>query len=294
MIGIDEVGRGSWVGPLLVCAVRIKKNIKGLKDSKTISPKKREILAKEINRYCDVGYGWVSASEIDDIGLSEALRQASAKALLEINLELDEEIIIDGTVNFLPDLKAKMLIKADQEIPEVSAASIIAKVTRDKYMKNISKDYPGYCFEKNVGYGTKEHTKAIEQFGLTNIHRKSYKLPTQKIPKNTTKTDRQAENAACNYLISKKFKIIDQNLRNRYCEIDIIAQKHKVVYFVEVKFRANNNWCDGLEAISPKKLKQMEFAANFWIDTNKFGGDYRMMAISVQGNSLKIESVVEI
>jgi ribonuclease HII len=176
MIGVDEVGRGAWAGPLLVCAARLKVPINGLKDSKQLSPKKRAELAIIIKSQADVGYGWVSANEIDDIGLSASLKLATTKALQEIDYQTDEELVIDGTVNFVPDLKATCMPKADNLVPAISAASIVAKVTRDQYMAELAKKYPNYGFEKHVGYGTKVHAEAIKTHGFCSEHRRSYKI----------------------------------------------------------------------------------------------------------------------
>lgn len=174
MIGVDEVGRGSLAGPLLVCAVRLKKPVNNLKDSKLLSTKKRHQLAKTILNNADVGYGWVDAATIDDIGLSESLKLASAKAILDLCIESNEKVIIDGNINFLPDLDCLCIPKADNIYPEVSAASIVAKVCRDDYMENQATRYPNYGYEKHVGYGTKAHLQAINKHGISPIQRKSF------------------------------------------------------------------------------------------------------------------------
>jgi len=176
MIGIDEVGRGAIAGPLLVCAVRLHGEVLGLRDSKLLTKNRRQLLAQQVYKHADIGYGWVSADEIDDIGLSKSLVLATAKALEELNPIDSEEVIIDGNINFAPSLNSKIIIKADQTIPAVSAASIVAKVTRDAFMVDLSKKYPGYDFEKHVGYGTKQHMLLIKKLGLLEIHRKSFKI----------------------------------------------------------------------------------------------------------------------
>jgi ribonuclease HII len=178
MIGIDEVGRGAWAGPLLVCAVRLHDQIDGLKDSKKLSAKKRQALNAQILPLADIGYGWISAKQIDEFGLSKALKMASAIALTQIEPLKNEKIIIDGSVNFAPQYKAaKTVIRADDLYPVVSAASIVAKVARDAYMAKLSKEQPCYAFEKHAGYGTVLHFESIQQFGLCNEHRQSFKLP---------------------------------------------------------------------------------------------------------------------
>lgn len=176
MIGVDEVGRGAWAGPLLVCAARLRQPIQGLKDSKQLSAKRRQELSVLIMENADIGYGWVTATELDTVGLSAALRLATKRALKAIKPIVDEEIIIDGTVNFAPEYKVITIVKADQTVPEVSAASIVAKVARDMYMHTLAQKYPNYGFDFHVGYGTKQHTDAITKYGLCQEHRTSFRL----------------------------------------------------------------------------------------------------------------------
>lgn len=180
MIGIDEVGRGAWAGPLLVCSARLRAPIKGLADSKVLSPRRRAQLAKEIAQRADVGYGWVAASEIDAIGLSAALKLGALRAVQKLKPDKNEAIIIDGTINLLPSYTNVVTkVKADATVPCVSAASIAAKVARDTYMRKMAPSYAVYGFESHVGYGTAQHTLAIQQFGACQEHRKSFRLPEQ-------------------------------------------------------------------------------------------------------------------
>ena len=176
IVGIDEVGRGSWAGPLVAAAVLLNSPIEGLTDSKLISAKKRSKLSDEILQTAGgYGIGWVTADEIDILGLTKSVSLAMQRAIEKISVEY-EKIIIDGNYNFLKEYEnVETLIKADLLIPSVSAASIIAKVARDNFMADKSLVYPGYGFEKNVGYGTKQHLEALNKLGLTDIHRKSFK-----------------------------------------------------------------------------------------------------------------------
>lgn len=176
ILGVDEVGRGCWAGPLVAGAVLLDEPITGLRDSKQLSKRQREILAAEINlQAIAAGLGWVRPEEVDALGLTEAVRLAMERAISQIKAVYDE-LIIDGSYNFFPNnLKARAIIKADATVPAVSAASIIAKVARDDYMTKIAEQYPHYAFEKHVGYGTALHLEQLKLHGVSDIHRKSYK-----------------------------------------------------------------------------------------------------------------------
>jgi ribonuclease HII len=175
VLGIDEVGRGGWAGPLVVGAVILDHPIIGLTDSKLLSKIKRELLNKIIlSQATATGLGWVEPSEIDRLGLTAATKLAIERALAQIEVHYDE-ILIDGSINFIKDNpKSRCEIKADLIYPSVSAASIIAKVARDNYMAKLSETYPDYGFDKHVGYGTALHKSKLLEFGVTKIHRHSY------------------------------------------------------------------------------------------------------------------------
>ncbi len=178
MIGIDEVGRGAWAGPLLVVAARIRDALpSNLNDSKQLSLKKRELLFPQIKSCCDIGEGWVEPHEIDEFGLTQAMRLAVNRALIAIGADFDEDIIMDGPINYcsFEYNSVQTIIKADSIYPIVSAASIYAKVARDRHMNRIAKFYPFYGFEKHVGYGTQLHISSLKIHGVSLLHRKSYK-----------------------------------------------------------------------------------------------------------------------
>lgn len=182
-VGIDEVGRGCWAGPLVAGAVILREPIEGLRDSKKLSKKRREVLAHEIHEKAFVGLGWVRPAEIDTIGLTKAVQLAMLRAVKDLHSKTDcyDEIIIDGNFNFFTNVQGlrtanvQTMIRADDAVPAVSAASIAAKVARDGYMAELAVDYPNYKFEVNVGYGTATHIAALKQHGITDIHRKSFR-----------------------------------------------------------------------------------------------------------------------
>lgn len=181
MIGIDEVGRGCWAGPLVVCGVKLADgDFVGLKDSKATAKKKRQALMHEIKaKALDIELVWVSPQYIDHHGLTKSMQVACEQIFSRLS-NGGEPIIIDGSINFLPGKAGvETMIKGDEKVPAIAAASILAKVTRDTFMEQVSHKYPGYGFESHVGYGTKQHMDALAELGLCKLHRKSYK-PLQK------------------------------------------------------------------------------------------------------------------
>lgn len=174
--GVDEVGRGCLAGPVVVAAVILDPNrpIKGLRDSKKLSAKKREELAQEIK---EKALAWSVAAMgpevIDKINILQATLLAMKAAVEKLPVEPDF-VQVDG--NKLPKWKwmSEAVVKGDDKVEWISAASIIAKTTRDAYMCKIAKLYPQYGFEHHVGYGTAEHIKALKAYGPTPIHRKTF------------------------------------------------------------------------------------------------------------------------
>ena len=183
IFGIDEVGRGSWAGPLVFAGVSLGKDFrykKDLKDSKLLTQFKRRDLSTEIIATSEYYISEISSTEIDEVGLTAASELACAVIINNLNnINVDTEIILDGNVNYLKDyvniLNIKTVIKADTSYPDVMAASIVAKYYRDKLMEDLDKTYPGYGWDNNVGYGTKQHLEAILKLGLTPIHRLTFR-----------------------------------------------------------------------------------------------------------------------
>lgn len=176
IVGIDEVGRGCWAGPLVAGAAILKQPIAELKDSKQLSKPQRESLVEVIRQQAIAfGLGWVWPAEVDELGLTVANGLAMQRALAQIKVAYDE-IIIDGNHNYLMNQpKARVVVKADATVPAVSAASILAKVARDNYMAYMAAVFPEYGFESHVGYGTAQHRQSLRRFGVTKLHRQSFK-----------------------------------------------------------------------------------------------------------------------
>ena len=342
ILGIDEVGRGPWAGPLVVGAVILGgAEIDGLDDSKKLTKKRREALDVEIREKAAAwALGWVSAQELDDIGMSEALRLATRRAVEQIQAQCRQqnlafsEIIIDGKVNFLRgtalEQHVTVMAKADSLVPSVSAASIVAKVARDQFMAEQDAVYPGYGFVSNAGYGVAKHRAAIERLGVTPLHRLSFaplakyadnKAKPRAVPQKTgaqsgeppvgypqkiirgprkPMTTRQigdkGEQAAADWLTACGHEIVARNWRTRYCEIDIVSVKGEMLYFTEVKYRKNDDFGDGLAAITAKKQRQMRFAAELFLAGKPecSGMAAKLLAASVSGDPPAVQAVVEV
>ncbi|MEP6710586.1 MAG: ribonuclease HII [Candidatus Saccharibacteria bacterium] len=334
IVGIDEVGRGPWAGPLVVGAVVLGgATIEGLTDSKKLTKKRREELNIEIYKNAGaVGLGWVDAKEIDEIGLSAALRLATRRALEQINTPY-HEIIIDGTINFLADTNKGQYVttlkKADLLIPSVSAASIVAKVARDAFMSEQHEIYPEYGFKSHVGYGTAAHRAAIEAHGVTLLHRLSfaplakyrdsrrvqatvhnengfgagapvdvflYEGSSDRSRATTTKRiGDAAETIAAEYLKKHGHEILERNWKTKLCEIDIISSRDDTIFFSEVKYRKKPDQGGGLAAITKTKFRQMKFAAQLYGTKNKLKEvNLRLVAISMTGEPPIVETFLEI
>ena len=329
ILGIDEVGRGPYAGPLVIGACILgdwqnSKNaewVEKLTDSKKLSAKRREelyVLIKE--KALAIATGWVSSTEIDEIGLSEALRLATRRAVEQIQKTKVpfSEIIIDGTMNFLVGTKLEKYVstlkKGDFLVKEISAASILAKVERDNYMAKLDAVYPKYGFGKHVGYGTAAHQKAMEEFGLTPEHRRSFR-PVREIAENkiTAKQlgDRgeqmianeitckqlgdRGEQVVVDYLEASRHEIVARNYKTKLFEVDIISQKDRVLYFTEVKYRRDSDFGAGLDFIDQKKQQKMRLSVKGFMEANPEYADFTpTLAVAAVGKDFKLEEWFEL
>ena len=336
ILGIDEVGRGPYAGPLVIgaCILGDWQNsentewIEKLTDSKKLSAKRRDelyVLIKE--KALAAATGWVSSVEIDEIGLSEALRLATRRAVEQIQKTKVpfSEIIIDGTMNFLAGTKLEKYVstlkKGDFLVKEISAASILAKVERDNYMAKLDAVYPEYGFGKHVGYGTAAHQKAMEEFGLTPEHRRSFRpvreiaegkitakpktatrLKTVAEPKNTSEqkiTNKQlgdqGEQTGVDFLVTARHEIVARNYKTKLFEVDIISQKNEVLYFTEVKYRSGHDFGEALDFIDKKKQQKMHLAVAGFLAIHPEYADFRpSLAVAAVGKDFKLEEWFEL
>jgi len=187
--GLDEAGRGAWAGPIVASAVILPPKLKiiGLRDSKLLSPGRREALYVNIKKNAvGIGIGIVSEKIIDNQGIISATRQAFLQAIDGLVGQADY-LLIDGIKIFDHNLPYEFFVNGDKKIMSISAASIIAKFTRDNILNEYHKQYPEYSFDKHKGYGTKLHQEKILQHGVCAIHRISFKPITYIDSKCSTK-----------------------------------------------------------------------------------------------------------
>lgn len=182
IVGIDEVGRGSWAGPLAIGAAVLPTNgtgrVPGIRDSKMLTERQREALFDRIASWCRAwSVGMVSHEECDAIGMSAAQKLATRRALDGLGL-VPDRVLIDGNWDFVGDAVAsgatQRIVKGDATCLSISAASVLAKVTRDRLMRADDEHYPGFNFAENKGYPCPRHKMALQAFGPTTIHRRSW------------------------------------------------------------------------------------------------------------------------
>lgn len=240
--GVDEAGRGPLAGPVVAAAVILPKTkiIEGLADSKKLTEKKRLLLFKQIMELCDVGIGIVSHRTIDKINILQATYKAMRKAIKNLN-QTPDKALIDGYR--LPNINIinEGIVDGDNLVECISAASIVAKVTRDRFMKSVDPIFPNYGFAKHKGYGTKEHITSLQTYRATPIHRKTFRPVRENLPniawlKHNNELDLLGKQLVALKYLKEGFKIIEVNYScSNFGYLDVIAKKGEKTVFVYVK-----------------------------------------------------------
>ena len=268
--GVDEAGRGPLAGPVVAAAVILPNfyNLEGLDDSKKVTPKKRSQLFVEIQHQATaIGVGVVVAAEIDKTNILQATQQAMKMALGRLKPRPDLAVI-DGYGLPTQIIPNKGVIKGDQSVDVIKAASIIAKVTRDKMMEQYDIIFPVYGFKKHKGYGTREHMDKLRLNKACAIHRKSFKpvaaaMPTLSWLQKEGKIEQWGEQVAAVYLIDRGYEILFMNVYcSPYGKIDIIAEKDEVIILILVNTYSKKQLGTTSQNIDQNKLKKLEATIN--------------------------------
>lgn len=281
--GVDEAGRGPLAGPVVAAAVilPIKNSIKGLVDSKKLSHKKREILFNEIVKKSHVGVGIVSHRTIDNINILQATYIAMRKAISQLSTT-PERVLIDGYG--LPDQKIKNegIIGGDDSVECISAASIVAKVTRDRIMIEVDPIFPEFGFAKHKGYGTKQHMEALIMNRATPIHRKSFEpvrvnLPNMAWLKYNKKLGQLGKQLVSLDYLNKGYKIIQLNFTSgNYGDLDIIASKDNELVFIEVQTVTKSQLGSSVLKVDKSKFEKLESTIHYYLSEQENKNDYRL------------------
>jgi len=274
--GIDEVGRGPLAGPVVAAAVILPKGcvIAGIDDSKKLSAKKREALNDIIlEKAVSFGIGVVSPERIDEINILQATYEAMRQALSALS-PMPQFILADAvTIPEVP-IPQEGIIKGDSKSLSIGAASIVAKVYRDKLMEQYDELYPAYGFAANKGYGSAEHIAAIRVHGICSIHRKSF-VKNFVSSKSAHEKGVFGEELAAKQMGKMGYEILERNYERGGKEIDIIAKKDTYIVFAEVKYRKSRAYGLPSEAVDWKKQNRIIEAAQAYIQENELEGDFR-------------------
>jgi len=286
--GVDEAGRGPLAGPVFAAAVILPfgLDLKNLNDSKKLSQKIRDKLYDEIvESAISFGIALADVKEIEELNILKATFLAMNRAIdsLKVNPGI---ALIDGNRDPLVKCRSRLVVGGDVKSASIAAASILAKVSRDRYMAEIAKAYPQYAFDKHKGYGTRQHCNELLEHGPSEIHRISFLKKMQSedgIWKTKNGMDREdqesragtvqrgkwGESQALDYLKSKSYIPVAESVRSRYGEIDLIVKNSEYIVFVEVKLRKSANFAHAREFVGKDKQRKIIATANHWLSRHK-------------------------
>ncbi len=278
LCGVDEAGRGPLAGPVCAAAVIFPEGLvlEGINDSKKLTEKKREALFELIKEKAAAYHiAWASVEEIETLNILRAAMLAMKRAVEGLSLQPDL-VMVDG--NRCPELSLPCvsIVKGDALSQSIAAASILAKVSRDRQMLQYAGEYPQYGFEKHKGYGTRLHYDALKKFGPCALHRPSFLVKfLSGAPGKSGKRKQgdRGEKLAREYLSRQGFEITVCNYTFSHEEIDLIAQREGELYFVEVKTRNETSLRRPGEAADAAKWKRIREASRQYLEEHPFGGE---------------------
>lgn len=300
--GVDEVGRGAWAGPLVACAAvlpvespTLAEELAGIRDSKRLTPARRVGFHQLISTVAlSLGLGVVSSSRLDELGVVEATRLAMRRALDALSAPPDY-LLVDGFPLAYKGLPHQGIPRGDDLSVSISAASIVAKVERDRMMVALDDVFPGFDFGRHKGYGTTRHREALDSLGPCPIHRMSYnpmKLSLEgreESPDTSKRSDRRArigrlgEGIAAEHLERQGYVICQTNYRCEVGEMDIVALDGDCLVFTEVRTRSSRRFGSPEESITAaKRQKLVEVAQTYLLEHESQPPDWRIDVVSIQ------------
>lgn len=302
LCGVDEAGRGPLAGPVVAAAVLVPAG--GIPcqayDSKALSRSERERVNECVwKESASVGVGVVDPDYIDRYNILQATHEAMRRAVASLSAAPDF-VLVDGAL--IPELPypQRKLIRGDQLSQAIAAASIVAKVARDRMMAELDSRYPGYGFARNAGYGTPEHLSALERLGPTPVHRMTF-TPVRERGARTGTDSRnaagaRAEDAAVDYLLAKGYRILVRNWRVAVGELDAVMADGSTLVFVEVRSRREGSGDPialALESVDADKRGRLRALANWFLQTGVEARGYRSFRFDVVAVSWRKGWVVE-
>lgn len=301
--GLDEVGRGCLAGPVAAGAVILPQCPSAdlsavVRDSKQLSPRQREAAYEVIVKLALAhSVGWTTPAEIDRIGIVPSVRLAMRRALSKL-IPAADSLLIDALSLRAVNLPQKSIIRGDSKSLSIAAASIIAKVERDRLMSKLAEEYSGYGFETHKGYGTERHLAAMKRLGPCKEHRMSFspmnRTPKRSFESNTTEVGRSAESFAASAMEDRGMTIIGCNFRTRFGEVDLVAKAGDTLVFVEVRARRSTAFSTPAETVTRDKSRRLVLACQqFLQDTKMRWSDWRIDVASVQLDEWSRPSAVE-
>ena len=290
--GLDEVGRGCLAGPVAAGAVVLPPCpspdlSEVVRDSKQLSARQRESAYEVIAKSAlDRSVGWTTPAEIDRIGIVPSVRLAMRRALSQLRPAADG-LLIDALTLPAVNLPQKSIIRGDSKSLSIAAASIVAKVERDRLMSKLSEEYPDYGFESHKGYGTQRHMAAIRKLGPCTLHRMSFSPLNQSSRRgpqvSRTEIGTWAESFVAMAVEGRGMNIVGRNFRTRFGEVDLVAKTGDTLVFIEVRARRSTAFGAPAETVLGAKSRRLMLACQQFIqDTNIPWTDWRIDVASVQ------------
>ncbi len=298
--GVDEAGRGPLAGPVCAAAVVLSdERIEGLDDSKKLSPKKRERLYDEITAKARAySIQFADVDEIESTDILSATMDAMRRAIAEVKDAVSPNgALIDGNRQRDFPLPSVCVVGGDAKCASIAAASILAKVTRDRLMVELDAKYPGYGFAKHKGYGSKAHFAAIDSLGPSPIHRMSFlKKHYAKVASKRKTSGEIGEDDALAYLERLGYVPLERRARSQYGEVDLIMRDGGTVVFVEVKLRSNAKFAEAREFVDERKQLRLRRTAEMWLQEHNIESPARFDVIEVYPprSSLEREEIIHI